>query len=115
MEAQPAFVAHPALVYIDIAPRDHSKDRAIPMIDSDVTAGRAPTAYRIGAEQKPDPAFESEIARGKGTYRADVDDVAGIRIGQRLILDRAYFNMITPPKELHLAGSSHVLKEANTS
>src|SRR5262245_11469541 len=115
MKAQSAFVAHPALVDIDISSRDHPEYCSVAMIDPDIAAGRASPADGIRAQQEPDSAFEPEIARRQGAHRTDVYDVPGVWICKRLILDRAYLDVIASPKELHLAGARNIIEKANTS
>src|SRR5262249_49959980 len=114
-EAQPALIAHPALVDLDVSPRDHPEYCPIAVIDPDVTAGRASAADGIGAQQKPDSALESEIPRGQSAHRADIDDIPGVWICERLIVDRAYFDMIAAPKELDLTSTGNIDEKANAS
>jgi len=86
MEAQPAFIAQPALVDVDVSTADRSVDFAIAcgltgnaaaqrssrVIDTQVASRAAATANAGGTLQKPRPHLESEIRTRERSNRADV-------------------------------------------
>ena len=129
MEAQPAFIAQPALVDVDIAPADRSVDlavgcgvagnaathRASRMIDAQIAAGAAAAADRAGSLEKPDAHLESKIRAGQRANRTDIDDIAGIWIVERLIAVNGDFRSVSAIQDDDLAGLRHVARESDAA
>jgi hypothetical protein len=111
VKTQSPFIAEPALVHIDVSPRQQPEDSSIAMIDSDVTSRRAAAANRIGAVQEPDAALEAKVSRCQSPNRTYIDNVPGIRIVERLIFKGPDRDVIASSKKLHLARAGDVVEE----
>src|SRR5688572_6323886 len=110
MEAESSFIAQPALVDVDVSAANRPVDCAIVcrlaryasahgasgVVNSEIAPGAAATAYGAGSLEKPRPHLESKVGAGEGSDRADVDDVAGIRIVEGLVAVNGNFRIMSP-------------------
>src|SRR5437764_2263209 len=65
--------------------------------------------------QEPDARFEAKVVIGQRPDRANLGDVAGVRVVERRIADGADAYVIAAPKELQLARLGDVLEEADAA
>src|SRR5688572_22204045 len=81
------------------------------MIDPQVAACAAARADRTRALQEPRPNFESKIGARQSADGADIDDVSGIRILERLVSVDTDFRRVTAVEDHDLACLCDISRE----
>ena len=102
--AVPALVADPVIVDERIVAGLEPPECAAVLLGADVAAGRAARADRVVLREEPGPLLVQEIFVEQGADRAEVDDVAGQRVVDRLAGKDVDLGMVAAPHHLELAG-----------
>ncbi|MBM2836943.1 MAG: hypothetical protein HW409_1132 [candidate division NC10 bacterium] len=84
-------------------------------MDIDVAPLRAAVAHRRRAREVPHPGLETKILLGEGSDRADVDDVARVRILQTLTRIEAQFSPVPSVENPELACLGDLVGEAHAA
>src|SRR5262249_59704283 len=110
-EAVPALVADPPVVHVGIEaglqPDDPAALRVVRAlrvgVDFDIAAPSTPRADGLRTIEIPDAGLEAEVAVGQRPHRADVDDVAGVRVIERGSRKQAELRVVAPVEDAELA------------
>src|SRR5437879_13763591 len=78
-EREPALVAGPRVVDVEVVASELTDDLPAPQVDAEVAPGRAVGADRVAGGHIERPRGEPVGGRGERTYRADLDRVPGER------------------------------------